>query len=325
MAYSRALESLESQRMSGTLAEDDLERKLLGVFEQACLFHLQAGYTERAFACYQALIEINLFCPAHLERRPFRERLLHLKKFWEGPSPRFGEPGAKGWANTITIPSPADHAPPPSIENEEIKFASGMLCGLLCIRVSELTNTFLFLIETGPSVLEKWAKIEALRENHAFLSFNVAREGDLPEDPDRVTPFEDLEENLMQISTAAAKEELLFMFLNFVGIPANFHGSLRHSLRSPEGWWKVRMEDFENMERVFPEPNAPVSVESLFPAYRPQLLPSIFLPLSPANRETLSLEFSRACLAHATSLATSKSVLLQAVSLAFEARIDSKS
>ena len=89
LAFSRALAYFTSP--SNQDSPEETEKRLLVLFEDACLFHLQCGYTEKAFACFQALIELNLFCPPFLQIRPIRERIAQLQLFWDSPAPRFGE------------------------------------------------------------------------------------------------------------------------------------------------------------------------------------------------------------------------------------------
>lgn len=53
------------------------------------------GYIERAFGCFQAIMEINLFVPriftmANLQIT-FAEMLMEFETFWDSEVPRFGE------------------------------------------------------------------------------------------------------------------------------------------------------------------------------------------------------------------------------------------
>ena len=49
------------------------------------------GYSERAYACWQAMIELIFFAPDNLRRQTFYDRVKALEIFWEAEWPRFGE------------------------------------------------------------------------------------------------------------------------------------------------------------------------------------------------------------------------------------------
>lgn len=52
------------------------------------------GYTERAFACYQAMIELNIFCPdiqVNENNKNLENLLEDLELFWDSEIERFGE------------------------------------------------------------------------------------------------------------------------------------------------------------------------------------------------------------------------------------------
>jgi len=52
---------------------------------------LTIGYSERAYACWQAMIELVFFVPDHLHQQTFYDRVKALEFFWEAEWPRFGE------------------------------------------------------------------------------------------------------------------------------------------------------------------------------------------------------------------------------------------
>jgi hypothetical protein len=52
---------------------------------------------ERSVACFQALIEFNLFCPAEYLKYSLSQKLKKFEVFWDSEMPRFGDEGAKGW------------------------------------------------------------------------------------------------------------------------------------------------------------------------------------------------------------------------------------
>lgn len=67
------------------------------VFVQYCHFLLQAGFTEKTVASFQALLEFNLFFPPSLEKASHSDCIAVFESFWDSGVGRFGEPGAQGW------------------------------------------------------------------------------------------------------------------------------------------------------------------------------------------------------------------------------------
>jgi hypothetical protein len=63
----------------------------------------QCGYTERAVALFQGLIELNLFAPISFSSYPFPRKLGLFKDFWEKECKRFGENGALGWNQSLEL------------------------------------------------------------------------------------------------------------------------------------------------------------------------------------------------------------------------------
>jgi hypothetical protein len=69
----------------------------IGIFNGVWL-----GYTERAVAILQAMIEFNCFCPPAFEEQSFFQRVDLFEVFWDSECRRFGEEGAVGWRLNIT-------------------------------------------------------------------------------------------------------------------------------------------------------------------------------------------------------------------------------
>lgn len=80
-----------------------------------------AGYRERANATYQALMELNFFCPEKLKLSSLDEQMKELNMHWDSEKLRFGEAGAKGWAHT------ADDEIPPELSHQPIIDVSNSL------------------------------------------------------------------------------------------------------------------------------------------------------------------------------------------------------
>ncbi|ORX37353.1 NRDE-2, necessary for RNA interference-domain-containing protein [Kockovaella imperatae] len=174
------------------------EENQLYLFVRACLFMRQAGFVERAFACFQSLMEITLFKPDRL-RPPsqpspawFRDLLAEYEVFWDSETARIGEHGAKGWKNssTETTETPESGASQEAVEHQ------------------------------SSDPFERWSEAESFAESRGFLP---GRATDLyaadDEDPYRVVLFHDIEPFLFPIRSGRVRLELVYTFLSFIGLP----------------------------------------------------------------------------------------------------------
>ena len=73
-----------------------IEETMLSVFVRAATFLYQSGYTERAIAMFQALLEFNFFKPTE-QLGTFESQIHSFEMFWDRDIPRVGEPGAPTW------------------------------------------------------------------------------------------------------------------------------------------------------------------------------------------------------------------------------------
>jgi hypothetical protein len=67
----------------------ELESALLDIFVTCCMFERQAGYSEKAVALFQALLEFNLFCSQRL--LTYQQQVRSFARFWEAEEPRIGD------------------------------------------------------------------------------------------------------------------------------------------------------------------------------------------------------------------------------------------
>lgn len=95
--FSKLLGYLEGRLHTHTINKC-LHEEVLDLFVQFCYFLKQVGQTEKAVACFQALIEFNLYCPVNLNNIKHEERLVIFESFWDSGVARIGENGAKGWS-----------------------------------------------------------------------------------------------------------------------------------------------------------------------------------------------------------------------------------
>ena len=86
------------------------------------------GYTERGVGLYQALMELNFYCPDEIstELAP-EDRLAIFEQFWDCGEPRFGDQGSAGWKNVLKrrlVPDEDEAEPEPSSDGFEDRLIS---------------------------------------------------------------------------------------------------------------------------------------------------------------------------------------------------------
>ena len=203
---------------------------LLAIFSLFCHFLHQVGLTERAVACYQALIEFNLCTPPELgeDEKSLKE---FFETFWDSGAPRFGEAGAMGWHNwlkqtttsssagtgvlglvahkLVTKSEPAPEPAPAANEDGE------------CEEDPEVR-----LIADLPPT-QAWLTLEEHRMVHNWSPWQpdvsgAGEEGeDVSSDPDRMVTYDDISQILFQLTDTKAKNDLVLSFLNFLGAPVS--------------------------------------------------------------------------------------------------------
>lgn len=185
---------------------------MLAIFSRYCDFLRQAGQTEKAVACYKALIEFNICMPMSKEVDPLVSQVEFLEPFWSSLAPRIGEAGAAGWKN--------------------FKLASP--------RILDVVNSDPFLkpeldllddeddiemeIISSLTVKEAWLQLEKHRTVHHCLPWRGEEE---PLDPDRVVLFEDVKPVLFPLQDTDLQLELVLQFLKFLGalVPSSLPAS----------------------------------------------------------------------------------------------------
>ena len=138
----------------------------------------QAGYTERAIAIYQALLELNLFSPP-LDSSSV---LVAMEPFWDARLPRVGEPGARGWADELA----ARRDRPPAGNDTEIPEPTD----------TQEDN----LLASGSPKDVIWRDVEALRAERHWLPWDRPGQEDDCEDTDRIVLFEDVKAFLFRVA-----------------------------------------------------------------------------------------------------------------------------
>ncbi|CAL1527520.1 unnamed protein product [Lymnaea stagnalis] len=181
---------------------ENMENKIIGLFSQYCDFLHLAGYTERAVSSYQALIELNLFCPPALNLSSTKERVSLLEEFWESGVPRFGEQKAKGWAKWHDKQTSETDVPSSSSVNTD-----------------ELEDAI--LLEKLPRS-QIWLKLEKLRQNAHWVPWKPDRaKGETEEsceDLDRLVIFDDISPAMFRLNQSESCIFIVCLFLKLLGL-----------------------------------------------------------------------------------------------------------
>ncbi|KAM6392986.1 nuclear exosome regulator NRDE2 isoform 2-T2 [Pluvialis apricaria] len=182
------------------------EEAMLAIFIQQCHFLRQAGHSEKAVSLFQALIDFTFFKPDSVKDLPTRGQVEFFEPFWDSGEPRIGEKGARGWkawmhqqekGGWIAL-KPDDEDDEEIDEDEEIKD------------------------KTLPK-WHIWLDIEYSREARHWLPWRPDKTKKETEedcdDPERQVLFDDLGPSLIQLSNPDLQRQLLYSFLQFLGVP----------------------------------------------------------------------------------------------------------
>ncbi|TPX36230.1 hypothetical protein SmJEL517_g01547 [Synchytrium microbalum] len=175
---------------------------------RVCYFLAQAGYVERAIACFQAMVELSCFCPDSLRDSSFGEKLRVFEGFWESEMPRAGDEGAVGWDSTDI------RAAPPTFKAEEdwamdvVDASERSQEKKLWKPLRDVTSTLITLM------------LFFMVRNTYKLCLSAAAD-----DVERVVFFNDIQPLLFDPTLPSTRSDIVYAFLNFLGIPLNNFGS----------------------------------------------------------------------------------------------------
>ncbi|GAA6004312.1 hypothetical protein JCM10207_000663 [Rhodosporidiobolus poonsookiae] len=186
----------------GSNGRELLEANAVYLFLRLTLMLRQAGYSERALASFQALVELNLFRPASLaspdpQERPYtyQDRLFRdFEAFWDSEAPRVGEQGAKGWGSTTD-----DDLPPEGTASTALQAQPAQ--------------------DDKARPHERWAATERLASGDALPARTIDSGMDDSDDPFRVVLFDDIRPFLFILHSPDSKLQLAYAFLTFLGLP----------------------------------------------------------------------------------------------------------
>lgn len=249
--FHKGLETLAGIRR-GTFASHraqgaDLDQSMLAMFVDSCAFQSAAGFQERSLACFQALVEYNMFSPQEFKGSAAGGRSFTLfEAFWESSAPRVGDENAAGFAEWVSrrqlAPGQAPAAGPVSFSRQDAEEP----------------------LPEGLTLWQQWLQTEGWREAAHFRPWraNLGEAEEACEDPDRIVMFDDIvrpgaapfrglpsssphthslpglclfpprraqSSHLFRLNSPPLQVELVFAMAEALGV----HGRARHSTRHP--------------------------------------------------------------------------------------------
>lgn len=152
-------------------------------------------------ATFQAMIELNFYRPNDLAQpypneseSNWRMRILvEFESFWDLEVPRIGEPGARGWKNSLDITEPlaSSHE---SFSTPEVH-------------------------KEGSDPFANWAAAESSTSTNQLRPARTMDPGiDEDIDPFRVVLFDDVRDFLFIAHSSDSKTQLIYAFLTFLGL-----------------------------------------------------------------------------------------------------------
>ena len=166
-----------------------------------CNFLARAGFREKGTAIWQASLELNLFAPDFPGYYSLDDKLATFEQFWESAVPRFGEPGALGFANVMRrrkeVVGDDDND---GLEDNKSAWEDD-------------------LIDQAGNLVRRnrlWLELELGRERRHWCPFRSTEEA--PEDPDRSVSFEDISPFLFHFTQPSKVLSLLVGFARYLGV-----------------------------------------------------------------------------------------------------------
>ena len=186
--------------------EEGTEGSVLDLFYTQCCFLQQAGYAERAVACFQAQIEFNWFCPAELESTPASGQLAFLETFWDSQFKYLGHQDPQHW-NQWFSKQKENNMSATSIKSKNWS-------------LTEYSDCAKGLALSGLPTAQAWVVTERHREDTDFLPWHPdISKGETEDDctdPDRMVVFDDVSSSLFKFRSDELKYKLLIRFIEFL-------------------------------------------------------------------------------------------------------------
>ncbi|KAL3873561.1 hypothetical protein ACJMK2_036660 [Sinanodonta woodiana] len=203
----KTLISIQEGTLQTHSVPENIDENILDIFVQYSYYLKHAGHKEKAVASFQALIEMNLFCPSNWKSFSREEKISLFESFWDSNVARIGEANAKGWQYWIRN---KDHVE--------------QLVPQISVDIDEAED---MIISRKLPRWQTWLEIEVMRENNHWLPWQPdltknETEEDC-EDIDRLVLFDDIKLNLFLLPTSL-HFKLILHFLQM--LRANFRSRL---------------------------------------------------------------------------------------------------
>ena len=203
--------------------EPNTAPQLLALFAQYCHSLAEASHSEKAIACFQALLEYNLCCPDQLKHSDgtpitYKQKIAFFEPFWDSGAPRLGEKGASGWKQWMAAAQAGQSLQSLSLINADFLTASSDMAGEeKMTEDNEGGEDPELTLVASRSLPEAWLSLEACRDQHDVLPYQGPEE-DLT-DPERAVLFEDVSQCLFTLQDDHLLVRLVLQFLQFLGAP----------------------------------------------------------------------------------------------------------
>ncbi len=163
----------------------EIERTRTFVFLRMTMFMREAGYSEQAYASWQAMLEYTYFEPRNDQAD---NELISFEDFWDSEVPRIGEERAQGWRSSkrVNIEPSADSSLLPAHDRH---------------------------------LFDTWIQHESQRMMASVLPARTVDAVD-EDDPFRMILFSDIQPFLFRPSGIQPRQQLLEAFLCFCGLPS---------------------------------------------------------------------------------------------------------
>lgn len=210
-----------AKHVLNALGDDEVSR--VRVFWRSATALRTAGFVERATALFQAQAELTFELPQALYGLPTSSILDALEEFWESEVSRFGEPGAKGWAQWVSLgkkgETPALVSKQPSSDDSD--------------------------------PYRRWARTELHTDRASHIPSRATEDDDW--DPYSTIMFSDIRSLLLQLQTAHGKDVFRLAWLSFLGFHIPGFSDSPHDANWDDRWNCMHLMNPGYLNAIFPD------------------------------------------------------------------------
>ncbi|XP_055948626.1 nuclear exosome regulator NRDE2-like isoform X2 [Argiope bruennichi] len=222
----RTLSNLSDGTMTSHAVPPDIIKNMLDIFDQLCFIIKSCGYTEKAIATFQSLIEFNLFRIPTSYTFSVSQQIICLEPFWDSGAPRFGEDGAIGWSDTV--------------KQKKISLTK-------LVTESDLNNFEDDILHEKFPEWKTWLEFERLRENNHWLPWRPNPEYDQTfddiDDADRIVSFDDVSKYMFHIPDEEHRFLLVHNFIKLLGYNPHLFGCNSNSVEDMNN--QITVDNFD--------------------------------------------------------------------------------